>query len=387
MTIKPNISIFIYSMGKGGAEKIVSTILFDLVKYFKVHLVLLSNEIVYEIPIDVKVTNLSIVSSNGFVKLLSVPINAYKYKKFCQKNKIKTSLSILTQPNFISLLSKLLGNSAKTIISEHTVLSNWRSKEVLYSMFHKFFVKKLYPIADSIVVVSKYTQYDLINNYNIRKTHIDVIYNPHNLSSIDRLKMLPILDNNFISFSSRVIISAGTLESRKGFYELIKAFSLLEYSDLNLLIMGDGPEKESLQKLVSDLNLTKRVFLLGFVDNPYQYFKNSDIFVLASHVEGLPNVIIEALACGCAVISTDCISGPREILSPGTDYPAKELIEFQDVEYGILTPVDNIHELKLAMESLIKNDSKLVKYKEKSLFRAHDFDLKQNNDYIDLLIY
>ncbi len=386
MTIKPNISIFIYSMGKGGAEKIVSTILFDLVKYFKVHLVLLSNEIVYEIPIDVKVTNLSVVSSNGFVKLLSVPINAYKYKKFCQKNKIKTSLSLLTQPNFISLLSKLLGNSAKTIISEHTVLSNWRSKEVLYSMFHKFFVKKLYSIADSIVVVSKYIQYDLINNYNIRKTRIDVIYNPHDLSSIDRLKMLPILDNNFISFSSRVIISAGTLESRKGFYELIKAFSLLEYSDLNLLIMGDGPEKESLQKLVSDLNLTKRVFLLGFVDNPYQYFKNSDIFVLASHVEGLPNVIIEALACGCAVISTDCISGPREILSPGTDYPAKELTEFQDVEYGILTPVDNIHELKLAMDSLIKNDSKLVKYKNKSLTRAYDFDLKQNNEYIDLLV-
>ncbi len=386
MTIKPNISIFIYSMGKGGAEKIVSTILFDLVKYFKVHLVLLSNEIVYEIPIDVKVTNLSVVSSNGFVKLLSVPINAYKYKKFCQKNKIKTSLSLLTQPNFISLLSKLLGNSAKTIISEHTVLSNWRSKEVLYSMFHKFFVKKLYSIADSIVVVSKYIQYDLINNYNIRKTRIDVIYNPHDLSSIDRLKMLPILDNNFISFSSRVIISAGTLESRKGFYELIKAFSLLEYSDLNLLIMGDGPEKESLQKLVSDLNLTKRVFLLGFVDNPYQYFKNSDIFVLASHVEGLPNVIIEALACGCAVISTDCISGPREILSPGTDYPAKELTEFEDVEYGILTPVDNIHELKLAMDSLIKNDSKLVKYKNKSLTRAYDFDLKQNNEYIDLLV-
>ncbi len=386
MTIKPNISIFIYSMGKGGAEKIVSTILFDLVKYFKVHLVLLSNEIVYEIPIDVKVTNLSVVSSNGFFKLLSVPINAYKYKKFCQKNKIKTSLSLLTQPNFISLLSKLLGNSAKTIISEHTVLSNWRSKEVLYSMFHKFFVKKLYSIADSIVVVSKYIQYDLINNYNIRKTRIDVIYNPHDLSSIDRLKMLPILDNNFISFSSRVIISAGTLESRKGFYELIKAFSLLEYSDLNLLIMGDGPEKESLQKLVSDLNLTKRVFLLGFVDNPYQYFKNSDIFVLASHVEGLPNVIIEALACGCAVISTDCISGPREILSPGTDYPAKELTEFEDVEYGILTPVDNIHELKLAMDSLIKNDSKLVKYKNKSLTRAYDFDLKQNNEYIDLLV-
>jgi N-acetylgalactosamine-N,N'-diacetylbacillosaminyl-diphospho-undecaprenol 4-alpha-N-acetylgalactosaminyltransferase len=373
-------------MGKGGAEKIVSTILFDLVKYFKVHLVLLSNEIVYEIPIDVKVTNLSVVSSNGFVKLLSVPINAYKYKKFCQKNKIKTSLSLLTQPNFISLLSKLLGNSAKTIISEHTVLSNWRSKEVLYSMFHKFFVKKLYSIADSIVVVSKYIQYDLINNYNIRKTRIDVIYNPHDLSSIDRLKMLPILDNNFISFSSRVIISAGTLESRKGFYELIKAFSLLEYSDLNLLIMGDGPEKESLQKLVSDLNLTKRVFLLGFVDNPYQYFKNSDIFVLASHIEGLPNVIIEALACGCAVISTDCISGPREILSPGTDYPAKELTEFEDVEYGILTPVDNIHELKLAMDSLIKNDSKLVKYKNKSLTRAYDFDLKQNNEYIDLLV-
>ncbi len=386
MTIKPNISIFIYSMGKGGAEKIVSTILFDLVKYFKVHLVLLSNEIVYEIPIDVKVTNLSVVSSNGFFKLLSVPINAYKYKKFCQKNKIKTSLSLLTQPNFISLLSKLLGNSAKTIISEHTVLSNWRSKEVLYSMFHKFFVKKLYSIADSIVVVSKYIQYDLINNYNIRKTRIDVIYNPHDLSSIDRLKMLPILDNNFISFSSRVIISAGTLESRKGFYELIKAFSLLEYSDLNLLIMGDGPEKESLLKMVSDLNLTKRVFLLGFVDNPYQYFKNSDIFVLASHVEGLPNVIIEALACGCAVISTDCISGPREILSPGTDYPAKELTEFEDVEYGILTPVDNIHELKLAMDSLIKNDSKLVKYKNKSLTRAYDFDLKQNNEYIDLLV-
>jgi len=108
------------------------------------------------------------------------------------------------------------------------------------------------------------------------------------------------------------------------------------------MILGEGPEREPLEKLVKALGLAEDIALPGVVSNPYQYLTNADLFVLSSSYEGLPTVLVEAMACGCPVVSTDCPSGPREILDGG--------------RYGRLVPVGDIQSLADAMLRSLDED-------------------------------
>jgi glycosyltransferase involved in cell wall biosynthesis len=123
-----------------------------------------------------------------------------------------------------------------------------------------------------------------------------------------------------------VLVAAGRLAPWKGFADLIRAVKELSRKRrTRLLILGDGPLRSELEALIVDLCLTDVVSLQGYVENPLKFFARADIFVLSSHVEGLPNVLIEAMMCGCTPVSTDCPTGPREVL--------------QDGKYGYLVPV------------------------------------------------
>ena len=123
-----------------------------------------------------------------------------------------------------------------------------------------------------------------------------------------------------------VLVAAGRLATWKGFADLIRAMKILTQSRMaRLMILGDGPLRAELQALIDDLGLSDVVHLLGYVDNPLKYFTRADVFVLSSHVEGLPNVLVEAMMCGCTPVSTDCPTGPSEVLQGG--------------KYGYLVPM------------------------------------------------
>jgi len=115
-----------------------------------------------------------------------------------------------------------------------------------------------------------------------------------------------------------LLVAAGRLAQWKGFLDLIEAVSLvLPQRQIRLLILGDGPMRSLLAERIRFLGLNDVVHLLGYVDNPLKYFSRADIFVLSSHVEGLPNVLVEAMMCGCTPVATDCPTGPREVLADG----------------------------------------------------------------------
>jgi len=115
-----------------------------------------------------------------------------------------------------------------------------------------------------------------------------------------------------------ILVAAGTLEPWKGFGDLIRAMSLVPVEiGARLLVLGDGSLRDELRALIDKLGLQERVKLVGYVDNPLKYFKNASVFVLSSHVEGLPNVLVEAMMCGCTPVATDCPTGPREVLQNG----------------------------------------------------------------------
>ena len=373
MRDKKNLAIFIHSLGKGGAERVVSVLLNALKDSFNISLVLLEKEIVYDIPKNINIKILKTNSKSFLAKLISIPILAFKYKKFCKNYNIDMSLSLLSRSNFISVLSKIFLNKTNIIISEHTNLSLWRREEKVYFYFLKAFVFITYNIADGIIVVSKHIKRDLIRNYKILNTKISVIYNPYEIDKIIELskeKIEYIKNEKGLNF-----ISIGTLLERKGFYLLLEAFSLLSNKNHKLFILGDGKERANLEKFAKDLKIEDRVYFLGFVSNPYKYLRSSDVFVLASYKEGLPNVIIEALACGCAVISSDCISGPREILAPDTDFKKtlKEGLEY--AKFGILTSVGDKKSLYDAMSNIDVN-----LYKKNSNLRAKDFAYEKSSE-------
>ena len=133
-----------------------------------------------------------------------------------------------------------------------------------------------------------------------------------------------------------VIVAAGTLARRKGFKELILAFEkAIKIRKAKLLILGEGPSRPLLEGVIKDLSLEEDVKLLGLVDNPLKYFARADVFALSSFAEGLPNVLVEAMMCGCTPVSTDCPTGPREVLKDG--------------RYGYLVPVGDIDALAAAI--------------------------------------
>jgi glycosyltransferase involved in cell wall biosynthesis len=115
-----------------------------------------------------------------------------------------------------------------------------------------------------------------------------------------------------------VVLGVGALDWRKDFATLIRAFARLRATyPTRLVILGEGPERGQLEQLAGQLGVARDVDLPGFTDNPYAFMARADVFALASRVEGLSNALIEALACGCAVVSTDCPSGPAEVLEHG----------------------------------------------------------------------
>jgi N-acetylgalactosamine-N,N'-diacetylbacillosaminyl-diphospho-undecaprenol 4-alpha-N-acetylgalactosaminyltransferase len=127
--------------------------------------------------------------------------------------------------------------------------------------------------------------------------------------------------------------------------------------------------------------MNDRVIFCGFDNNPFKYVQRSDCFVLSSDVEGFPNVLIEALACGKSVISTDCSSGPRELLAPATDLHHRAINNYEIGEYGILTPVNDIAALAAAMKKMYESANLRKQFEQKGPGRAEQFDVNEIKQY------
>jgi len=371
--MKKKLSIIAYSMVGGGAERVVSVLLDGLKNDFDIKLVLMRDKIDYVLPDDIEVYFLenSTPSEHGVFKLLKLPLLAWKYKRFCQKNDIEISMSFTTRPAYLSILSKLFGNHCSIVINESTTPSMMYGNDRVVSKINKFLIKHLYPHSDSIISNSEGGKIDLIQNFMIDTNQIKTIYNPCDLVSIRDKSHSDAsngLSNNFN------FISAGRLDGGKNHELLIRAFSKIADKSSHLYILGEGDLKKHLEHLIKNLHLEERVFLLGFDANPYKYFAKADAFVFSSNYEGFPVVLIEALTCGLPVISTDCKSGPRELLSPKSDV-GMQLEETMEVaEFGILTPVGNEELLTQAMDTLMGDVELQKELRRRSQERVESFN-------------
>ena len=366
---KPNISILSITLGSGGAEKVISLLLKELKNNYNVTLVLFYNHIHFTIPEGINVICLSNESAERpfYSKLSDLISFKKKYNDFIKKEKITISISFLAFPNLLNGMIASSNKNVKTIISERGFPSdNTSSKLSLY--ISKIFYPIFYNKCSKLFSNSVYINQDLKENFGI-KIPMDVIYNPIELP---QETITPEALNKDIQ--SLKIITAGTLNKRKNHIMIIRAIQNTA-NKYNLTILGGGPLNKYLTEEIANLKTERHVSLKGKVKNVNAFLLTNHCFVLSSFTEGFPNALIEAMAIGLPCISTNCLSGPLELLNENDEINIK-LGNFYKGKYGLLVNNDDHKGLEKALEYFYNNPSEREKYSKLSLLRANEYELK-----------
>lgn len=346
MESKTDIAIYLSSFAGGGAERV----LLSLAQWFyqrglTVDIVLVSDHGPLNTIIDEDVRLVKLNKSKPSKSLVV-------FRNYLKTNRPRAILSGITHANISCAISYLTSHySGKLLLSEHidliTDISNRPSK--LDAWLTTKLIKFLYPHAHNIIAVSKGVADSVHKISGLPIEKIRLIYNP-----IDE-KKVSFLSNHPAIFPWQdhfpILISAGRLETQKDFPCLLKAFSILRKRyPAHLAILGEGSQRKNLEHIADSLHLSNDVWFPGFIKNPYPYLAQSKLFVLSSHYEGLGNVLVEALALDIPIVSTNCPSGPEEILEHG--------------KYGRLVPVGDPFSMAEAMEKSLSGDHPFFDRKE-----------------------
>jgi len=404
---KKKVMFIIPHLGSGGAERVVANLCNGLADYERIVLIF---ENIIKHNVDAWVISINSPATQSlFKKLLNFPVRYLKIRKLKEEIKPDFVVSLLEPANLFNVLAKI--SSQKTILSFHSnyitslqenpSFGRGIARSILKTIY-TLALKTIYKRADLLIAISKGVAEDLIKNYGINSNKVKVIYNPYPIDEIRELAKEPLRSYEEI-FKYPVLITAGRLTKPKGQWYLLRIFKALKekHKELKLVILGEGELKDYLVKLSEELGLKTfvwgrdklsesfDVYFLGFQKNPFKFIARSKLFVFPSLWEGFGNVLVEAMACGVPVVSSDCKSGPREILALDTDFNYQtQKPEF--AEYGVLMPVFDV-KYKTANETLeereimwvetidilLEDESLRKNYSEKAKQRAEDFRIEK----------
>ena len=282
--------------------------------------------------------------------------------RYLQRERPAALLSAKTHPNLVALWARrLAGVPTRVVVSEHVHFSRaleahmhrWRWRYILPA------VQRFYPWADACVAVADGVADDLSRRARLPRSRITTIYTPLMLDDVLRDARMPLPHDWFATDAPPVILGTGKLNAHKDFPTLLKAFARIHAQrPARLMILGEGPHRAELERLARKLSLAGDMSLPGFVENPYAYMARAAVFALSSAFEGLPTVVTEALACGCPVVSTDCPSGPAEILDGG--------------RYGRLVPVGDDEALARAICAMLDAPPPAERLRDRAMFFSVD---------------
>lgn len=374
-----NIAIIITKLNGGGAERCASNLSIELSKKYNVYLIVFdSSNMTY--PHGGTLIDLNIKDSKSWLeRILNVFRRVKAVKKIKKEHNIMCSISLLDGPNLVNTMSK---GKEKTIVSIRNRLSSetvgkLRRKMIVYSSMK----------SDLTVCLSKMVEKDMHDVFGIPYSKMETVYN-----HVDAQLLHSLSDScekpYFLEDGKVYITTMGRLNNQKGQWHLIRAFKKVseKIPEANLVIMGEGELEDKLKKLAQDLEIENKVIFTGYIKNPHNVLNYSEMFVFPSLFEGLGNVLLEALAFGMPIISTDCIAGPREILAPNSDLDTI-IHDIEYAEYGVLTPVcdkehftaesDLTQEETLLAEAIVQlhfNRELREQYHQKASVRVQDFN-------------
>jgi len=311
-------------------------------------------------------------NSNIYFSIFKNILYYFKIRKYIKKHSPDVLLAAKNIP--VSIILKIsLKNKFKLIIRE--AVDPKHSSITQRSFFSRFLINNikgfLYPKSDNIIAISEGVKQSLIKNFKLDSSKIKTIYNPSSDEKILSLAQEEI-GSDLLS-GKPLIISVGRLTKQKDHITLLKAFNEI-YSkiDCNLYIVGEGSERDNLEKFIRNNNIEDRVKLLGYQNNPWKFMSKSELFILPSIWEGFGNVIVEAMLIGIPVISSDCPSGPREILNDGVN--------------GKLFKVGDYSHLAKIIEDVLSDDnSELI---NRAKIRSRDFTIEKiTEEYEKVLSY
>lgn len=328
----PKIAFLLNHLNQGGAERVVVSIANYLSERgFSVSVILTRAEGSYlnDLQSDVKV-----IKTTGGRMIYALP----SLIRILRKNKFDCVISGLDQPNVaLGLIRPFVSRRTKFIATEHNhpLASRHSVRGIVWKIVNA--VKPLlYRSFDHIIAVSQESALCLVDDFNCDKDKVSAIYNPVPIEEVRKKSQLEPTHPWLRSKNSAVFVAAGRLVPAKDYENLLHAFKLVVSSvPAKLIIFGEGYLRENLSGMIRDLNLTEFVSLAGFSNNVYPEIAASDCFVMSSRNEGLPTVLIEAMCCGVNVVSTDCPSGPKEII--------------RNEDCGWLVPMQNNQALAAAM--------------------------------------
>lgn len=322
---RKKILFFIYQLGAGGAARTLLNITNHLDQtQFEPVIVTLNYNGSYERYL------------NDHVKLIKLNTKRLRsaiipFAKLIRHERPDIVFSTIPNYNVIAILARLLSfTKTKTIVREAAYLGGTFKENTLLIMYGLF-----YRFANQVIALSNGVKDNLRKRYKVNPNKIHVIYNPVDLQTIHKQMSNGVIDENYrplIHSQRKIIVTAGRLVKEKDQQTLIRAFAKVnEQIDSELLILGDGELKGELQQLAKNLQVEEHVHFIGFQENPYVYFHHADVFALSSISEGFGHVLVEALATGTLIVSTDCQPGAKEVLRDG--------------EYGMIVEIGNADEM------------------------------------------
>lgn len=364
-----NILIVVPGLSLGGQERVAIKTAEILSRDYNVYFCVFNlSGAVYKTHFDV--INLNVPSKTGLTgKVINVIKRKRALKRIVRKLSIDVTLSFGTTANLVNVLSK---KSNKVIVSV-------RGYESLKNKFS--FGKLVYSKANKVICVAEKLSKDLSVNYKVPVEKVETLYNPYEFTDIKQqsLEQISLKTNN------PSIVSMGRLEHVKGYRHLLNSIKIAieKIPNLQLILIGEGKERESLERHATKLGIKDNIIFTGFQSNPYRYLSKADLYVLSSINEGFPNALVEAMICGLPVIATDCKTGPREILTE--KYEDRVSNEIEHCEYGVLVPPfisdfsyepDKEKLLSNAIVEMLTNNKLYNYYRKQSNYRSKAFSVE-----------
>lgn len=345
------IALFIPNLEIGGAERVITTLAKNFTdKGFCVDLVVACKcgALLNELGEGINLIDLKSLGT-GHPKWLSALKTVVSLAIYLKNNSPDVIMSTLTGANIITILARMLSNeNVRLVVREAASLANMKSR------FRLRLMRFLYHRADEVIVLTEFMKDELVNTVGLSDSVISVIGNPIDCRRVLELSDEPSGDYHAVELRPYAIV-VGRLAEQKGCFDAIDAFAqIIENQDLNLIFVGDGPQENSLKQYVKQLGITDRVFFLGELNNPFPLLKNAKVHILPSRWEGYPNILLESMCLGKAIVVTEYDKSLRSILA---DYP-NSLVR-------IVTP-GNISSIAESILILVKQSCSVETVKDKN---------------------